>query len=104
MNATLEDLHTHTRLRPFDWRPRKFFSFLMANSKGRFPLWVVSMLPTIQMMNLFGNADLFSLLFAPADNAAAGQFTVCMPAARYFSWCRYSDKVRQLSVLSEARL
>ena len=40
MDATLEDLHTLTRLRPFDWHPRKFFSFLMANSKGGFSWWV----------------------------------------------------------------
>ena len=40
MEATLEDLHAHARLRPFDWRPRKFFAFLMANSKGRFSLCV----------------------------------------------------------------
>ena len=41
------------------------------------------MLPTIQIMNLFGNADSSSLLFALADNAIARQFTLCMPAARY---------------------
>ena len=40
MEATLEDFQAHTRLRPFDWHPRKFFAFLMANSKGRFSLWL----------------------------------------------------------------
>ena len=40
MEASMEDLHTHTRLGPFDWHPRKFFSFLMANPKGRFSIWV----------------------------------------------------------------
>ena len=40
MEATLDDLQAHKRLRPFDWQPRKFFAFLMANSKGRFSLWV----------------------------------------------------------------
>ena len=39
MEVSMEDLHTHTRLRPFDWHPRKFFSFLMANSKGQFSIW-----------------------------------------------------------------
>eukprot|EP00439_Symbiodinium_sp_Y106_P002499 s7750_g1.t1 len=29
-----------TSVKPFDWHPRKFFSFLMANSKGRFNIWV----------------------------------------------------------------
>ena len=27
-------------LRPFSWEPRKFFAFLMANSKGRFQTWI----------------------------------------------------------------
>ena len=27
-------------LKPFSWEPRKFFSFLMANSKGRFQTWI----------------------------------------------------------------
>ena len=59
------------------------------------------MLPTIQIMNLFGNADSSALLFALADNAIARQFTLCVPAARYLSWGWYSDKVRQLYVLCE---
>ena len=29
-----------TGVKPYDWHPRKFFSFLMANSKGRFNIWV----------------------------------------------------------------
>ena len=40
MEASIEDLHTHTRLRCFDWEPRKFFAFLAANSKGRFSIWI----------------------------------------------------------------
>ena len=40
MEASIEDLHTHTRLRCFDWEPRKFFAFLVANSKGRFSIWI----------------------------------------------------------------
>ena len=40
MEASIEDFHTHTRLRCFDWEPRKFFAFLAANSKGRFSIWV----------------------------------------------------------------
>ena len=39
MDASI-DLHTHTRLRCFDWEPRKFFAFLAANSKGRFSIWI----------------------------------------------------------------
>ena len=40
MEASIEDLRSHTRLRCFDWEPRKFFAFLAANSKGRFSVWV----------------------------------------------------------------
>ena len=40
MEASIEDLQSHTRLRCFDWEPRKFFAFLAANSKGRFSIWV----------------------------------------------------------------
>ena len=35
MEFSLEGFQ-RTSVKPFDWHPRKFFSFLMANSKGRF--------------------------------------------------------------------
>lgn len=40
MEASMEQLDKHTSLRPFNWEPRKFFAFLMANSKGRFQTWI----------------------------------------------------------------
>ena len=39
MEFSLEGFQ-RTSVKPFDWHPRKFFSFLMANSKGRFNIWV----------------------------------------------------------------
>ena len=36
----MEQLDKFTSLKPFNWEPRKFFSFLMANSKGRFQTWI----------------------------------------------------------------
>ena len=39
MECSLEGFQ-RTSVRPYDWHPRKFFSFLMANSKGRFNIWV----------------------------------------------------------------
>ena len=38
--ASIEDLHTQTKLRCFDWEPKKFFAFLAANSKNRFSIWI----------------------------------------------------------------
>ena len=40
LEASMEQLEKHTSLKPFSWEPRKFFSFLMANSKGRFQTWI----------------------------------------------------------------
>ena len=40
LEASMEQLEKYTSLKPFSWEPRKFFSFLMANSKGRFQTWV----------------------------------------------------------------
>ena len=40
LEASMEQLDKHTSLKPFNWEPRKFFSFLMANSKGRFQTWI----------------------------------------------------------------
>ena len=40
MEFSLEGFQ-RTGVKPFDWHPRKFFSFLMANSKGRFNIWVL---------------------------------------------------------------
>ena len=40
LEASLEQLDANSSIRPFSWEPRKFFSFLMANSKGRFQTWV----------------------------------------------------------------
>ena len=40
LEASMEQLDNHTSLRPFNWEPRKFFAFLMANSKGRFQTWI----------------------------------------------------------------
>ena len=42
LEASMEQLEKHTSLKPFSWEPRKFFSFLMANSKGRFQTWIAS--------------------------------------------------------------
>ena len=39
MEFSLEGFQ-RTGVKPYDWHPRKFFSFLMANSKGRFNIWV----------------------------------------------------------------
>ena len=39
MEYSLEGFQ-RTSVLPYDWHPRKFFSFLMANSKGRFNIWV----------------------------------------------------------------
>ena len=36
----MEQLDKNMSLRPFNWEPRKFFAFLMANSKGRFQTWI----------------------------------------------------------------
>ena len=40
MEYSLEGFQ-RTSVKPYDWHPRKFFSFLMANSKG-FNIWVGS--------------------------------------------------------------
>ena len=40
LEASVEQLDDATSLRPFSWEPRKFFAFLMANSKGRFQTWI----------------------------------------------------------------
>ena len=40
LEASLEQLDKSTSLKPFSWEPLKFFSFLMANSKGRFQTWI----------------------------------------------------------------
>ena len=40
LEASLEQLDKYTSLKPFSWEPLKFFSFLMANSKGRFQTWI----------------------------------------------------------------
>ena len=40
LEASMEQLDKSTSLRPFNWEPRKFFAFLMANSKGRFQTWI----------------------------------------------------------------
>ena len=40
LEASIEDLHTQTKLRCFDWEPKKFFAFLAANSKSRFSIWI----------------------------------------------------------------
>ena len=40
LEASVEQLDNHTSLRPFNWEPRKFFAFPMANSKGRFQTWI----------------------------------------------------------------
>ena len=40
LEASMEQLDKNTSLRPFNWEPRKFFAFLMANSKGRFQTWI----------------------------------------------------------------
>ncbi|CAE7829301.1 unnamed protein product, partial [Symbiodinium microadriaticum] len=40
LEASIEQLDKATSLRPFNWEPRKFFAFLMANSKGRFQTWI----------------------------------------------------------------
>ena len=40
LEASMEQLDKATSLRPFNWEPRKFFAFLMANSKGRFQTWI----------------------------------------------------------------
>ena len=40
LEASLEQLDKFTSLKPFSWEPLKFFSFLMANSKGRFQTWI----------------------------------------------------------------
>eukprot|EP00439_Symbiodinium_sp_Y106_P039031 s2383_g4.t1 len=39
MEFSLEGFQ-RTSVKPYDWHPRKFFSFLMANSRGRFNIWV----------------------------------------------------------------
>ena len=40
LEASIEQLDSATSLRPFNWEPRKFFAFLVANSKGRFQTWI----------------------------------------------------------------
>ena len=40
LEASMEQLENFTSLKPFSWEPRKFFSFLMANSKGCFQTWI----------------------------------------------------------------
>ena len=40
LEASIEQLNSATSLRPFNWELRKFFAFLMANSKGRFQTWI----------------------------------------------------------------
>ena len=40
LEASIEDLHTKTKLKCFDWEPKKFFAFLAANSKNRFSIWI----------------------------------------------------------------
>ena len=39
LEGSVEQLQ-RTSVKPFDWNPDKFFAFIMANSKGRFALWV----------------------------------------------------------------
>ncbi|CAE7518267.1 unnamed protein product [Symbiodinium necroappetens] len=39
MELSLEELQ-QSKVRPFDWNPRKIVAFVMANSKGRFQVWL----------------------------------------------------------------
>ncbi|CAE7935476.1 unnamed protein product, partial [Symbiodinium necroappetens] len=39
LEATMEQIE-ESSVRPFSWALRKFFAFLMANSKGRFQTWI----------------------------------------------------------------